>query len=163
MGGGGGERPFFGQGGLLGDLRAEVNCREGKRRKEREGREREREGSVSGLALLPSPPWPSPLRLRFFIWTARGWTGRFRGLFKSMVWPWGHRLLILWVSGPTSAQTAGCLAGFLAASGAPGLCLLSHFPILGSPDWTLRPKNYPPGSRGAPPAFLFPRILTKVA
>lgn len=67
---------------------------------------------MSGLALLPPPhpPQPSPLSLRFFIWTAGGWTGGFQGLFKSMVWPWGHRLLILWASGPTNAPTAGCLA-----------------------------------------------------
>lgn len=93
MGGRGGERPFSGQGRLLRGLRAEVNCREGKRRKK--GGEEERESSVSGLALLPASPPPSPLSLRFSIWKARVWTGRFQDLYNSMVWPWGHRLLIL--------------------------------------------------------------------
>lgn len=56
--GNGGERPFSGQGRLLRGLRAEVNCREGKRRKKRERGERERESYGSGQALLPSSPLP---------------------------------------------------------------------------------------------------------
>lgn len=61
-GGGGGERPFSGQGGLLGGLRAEVNCREGKRRKKREGeKERERKQCVRpGPAPTPPPPTAQP-------------------------------------------------------------------------------------------------------
>lgn len=59
--GGGGERPFSGQGGLLGGLRAEVNCREGKRRKKREGeKERERKQCVRpGPAPIPAPHGPA--------------------------------------------------------------------------------------------------------
>lgn len=131
---GDGERPFSGQGGLLRGLRAEVNCREGKRRKERGGRKKERESSVSGLALLPASPLPSPLGLRFSICKATDWAGRFQGLYNSTVVEatvWGHRL-----------QSSVCLAhkpsnsrvfGFLAMSQAPGPRLLSHFPIPGFP------------------------------
>lgn len=55
--GNGGERPFSGQGRLLRGLRAEVNCREGKRRKKRERGERERKLWVRP-GLLPSSPLP---------------------------------------------------------------------------------------------------------
>lgn len=40
----GGKRPFSGQGRLLRGLRAEVNCREGKKEEERERGEREKAG-----------------------------------------------------------------------------------------------------------------------
>lgn len=51
-----GERPFSGQGRLLRDLRAEVNCREGKRRKRERG-ERERKQCIrpGPAPILPTP------------------------------------------------------------------------------------------------------------